>query len=280
MMRVMAVILLACLATGCTRNIVTKYEDIYEAAKAGDYEDVRRFLKKHAPIETKRDMGKTALHAAAMNGDTAIIAILLRAGANIEAEDDLNNRPLDYAVHDQKAAAAGHLLRAGAQFERRGGGGLVFDAIENNDWQTLPVLLDWEPRSRDTSYLTNCLEYAVMHDAESIIGTLARRGADVNYRDSRGETLLHTAAELDNWRTVWELCYLDTEKVNLDAQDNDGCTPLHLAAKRNHEDAVRWLLLKGANPSIKDKRHRTPLDWAKAYDYTDVISEFRKQESK
>jgi ankyrin repeat protein len=277
----MAIILLACLATGCARNIVTKYEDIYEAAKSGDYEDVKRFLRKHAPIETKRDMGKTALHAAAMNGDTAIIAILLRAGADIEAEDDLNNRPLDYAVHNQKAAAAKHLLRAGAQMEHRGGGGLEFEAIENDDWQMLDVLLEWEPLSRDTSYLTNCFDYAVLCDANMAISTFVLRGAVFNHEDSYGRTPLHTAAQLGKEDAVGSLISWHTiRKANLDVQDKDGCTPLHLAAKNNHRWVVWSLLRKGADPSIKDKRGRTPLDWAKAYDYTDVISEFHKQENK
>ena len=48
--------------------------------------------------------------------------------------------------------------------------------------------------------------------------------------------------------------------VDKNVQDNDGRTPLHLAVISANEKVARKLLVYGANPEIKDKRERLPID--------------------
>ena len=52
-------------------------------------------------------------------------------------------------------------------------------------------------------------------------------------------------------------------------QDNEGETPLHLAAISGNSRVGRLLLLKGANKNIRDKKGRIPMDIAIAKNSTD-----------
>jgi ankyrin repeat protein len=59
-------------------------------------------------------------------------------------------------------------------------------------------------------------------------------------------------------------------KPELNKQDKEGYTPLHLAVKSVEVlescRPVRALLIKGANPKIKDKKGKTPLDYVNDID--------------
>ena len=51
--------------------------------------------------------------------------------------------------------------------------------------------------------------------------------------------------------------------ANPNAKDDDGWTPLHIAASWGHVDLVKILLERGADPRIADKWGHIPLDYAK-----------------
>lgn len=63
---------------------------------------------------------------------------------------------------------------------------------------------------------------------------------------------------------------------NINARDRRGQTPLHLAAICEHADVADLLLTRGADPTIKDDQHRTPLAYAREYERRGVISIFQK----
>ena len=50
---------------------------------------------------------------------------------------------------------------------------------------------------------------------------------------------------------------------NLEIQDNDKCTPLHVAALQGHAEVVEALLAAGASTEARDHDQLTPLDYAK-----------------
>ena len=50
--------------------------------------------------------------------------------------------------------------------------------------------------------------------------------------------------------------------ANLEARDNDGCTPLHVAARQGSAEAVMALLAAGADPNARDRSRKTPWDLA------------------
>lgn len=59
-------------------------------------------------------------------------------------------------------------------------------------------------------------------------------------------------------------------------------TALHRAAWRNSTDAISLLLRHGADVNIKDKKGRTPVEWARLYNQKeaeDLLKKHRKSAS-
>ncbi|KAL6451538.1 hypothetical protein SBY92_002881 [Candida maltosa Xu316] len=79
-------------------------------------------------------------------------------------------------------------------------------------------------------------------------------------------TPLHIACQLGNWEFIDIV--LDIEGVEIDPQNRDGDTPLHLAVKYANNDEpdhgyfiVDNLLDAGSDPRIKDKYNLKPKDY-------------------
>lgn len=67
-----------------------------------------------------------------------------------------------------------------------------------------------------------------------------------------------------------------TDPSLINAQDEDGFTALHWAAMRRNADQIKLLMTYGANPEIKNKYGRTPVDYyqyeIRARDFQRVVS--------
>lgn len=79
--------------------------------------------------------------------------------------------------------------------------------------------------------------------------------------DEEGTTLLHLAANSDDPTSL--LILLD-HGANIDWQNAEGFTPLHVAALWGREEAVRLLLEEGADPAICDEDELLPVDYARS----------------
>jgi ankyrin repeat protein len=55
---------------------------------------------------------------------------------------------------------------------------------------------------------------------------------------------------------------IDTDKVSINARDAGGWTPLMRATAGDHLDIIRFLLAKGADPTLRDKKGLTALSLA------------------
>jgi ankyrin repeat protein len=58
--------------------------------------------------------------------------------------------------------------------------------------------------------------------------------------------------------------------VDLECQDNEGHSPLHLAVEGGHIETVEVLINRGANVNARSNRGATPLYMAKAIGYDDI----------
>lgn len=84
---------------------------------------------------------------------------------------------------------------------------------------------------------------------------------DLKSRDNRNSTPTHWACYS---RSEIALCYLLSWVDDINDQDIEGYTPLHLAVKSvetlRSTRPVRSLLIRGASRQVKDKTGRRPVD--------------------
>lgn len=102
------------------------------------------------------------------------------------------------------------------------------------------------PVDPDTQ-LANLIKEGKTPEVLERIGT----GLDVNYKDASGVSLLSLAAQYGNTELIEAL--LATKKVDIEATDNAGRTPLMYSVGSKKIEAVRMLLDAGASPSTRDK---------------------------
>ncbi|KAL7795469.1 ankyrin repeat-containing domain protein [Trichoderma afarasin] len=179
----------------------------------------------------------TPLHWAS-DGNNPMIRHLINLGAKINATDIRGRTPLHYAVLNNKSTNIQLLANVGADIEARAD-------LEARDWYgRTPLQLSV------SSYYSNPIE------RQECIGLLIKLGALVNASDSWGSTVLHTVVTEEALTDlIPELLEAgaDIEKV-----DEEGCTPLHLAAVYGCSKATKILLEHGANAEALNNEEKTP----------------------
>jgi len=122
----------------------------------------------------------------------------------------------------------------------------------------------------------NMLHVAAQGDCAPPLYLFKMLGLDQNSVDNRGSTALHWACYS---QSETALAYLLAWNPDVSSQDKEGYTPLHLAVKSIEAldscRPVRALLIKGADPTIRDKKGKTPLDYVNELHTTSLHEEAR-----
>ena len=128
-----------------------------------------------ADVNARDSLGRTPLHtAAARNGDTATVVALVTAGADLHARDSDGNTPLHASWSNWNPEVVSTLLRMGA------------DPMARND----------EGRPADPANCENMSTEAFSRLADpDDVGRCVEAVADVDARDSDGNTLLYHAVD-------------------------------------------------------------------------------------
>ena len=100
------------------------------------------------------------------------------------------------------------------------------------------------------------------------VNTLLAEGADINEKNSFGDTALMRAAASGHLETVRLLI---EKGASVNAQRGDGMTPLMRAAFFGHVDVVQALADGGAEVNVRDRIGMTALDWARSRGETAVV---------
>lgn len=122
-----------------------------------------------------------------------------------------------------------------------------------------PDGLPYQTGGDPISPLFAALSYAF--DRTEIAQRLIEHGANVNDRNEKfkGPTPLLFVLRNDVDKMIIPLL---SHGASVNVTDIDGKTPLHHAANKNNETAVRMMIERGADLQAKDRFHHTPIDYA------------------
>ncbi|MEI7534498.1 MAG: ankyrin repeat domain-containing protein [Verrucomicrobiae bacterium] len=253
-----------------------------------------------ADIDGRDAEGNTALHRAAHEpGDfSGKVAQLIAAGANVNATNFEGRTPLHLAVekigswpyNGGQDSTVMALLKSGANPNAQDTNGLTpLDILATADTSfrkeaTLallqsganPNLRDQQGRTAAHLFLTGKWPW---NEAAECIVMLIKSGADLSVKDNDGKAPLHYLAALGdgNQDPMFFIRNIgDTfvaAKVDFEARDKAGNTPLYFAAKTGSKDVYDWLVKNGASLDATNNAGETPRQMAMVS--TNPFSRFR-----
>ncbi|KAL8928824.1 MAG: hypothetical protein Q9208_001602 [Pyrenodesmia sp. 3 TL-2023] len=245
------------LLAGCNPGTTKKpnYRPLINAVRAGTlrHNKVVQVLLDHgANVNAVHPAtGKTPLHFAIENsyfpGYTNLIRNLLEHAANPNARDRNKDTPLLQILY----------------------GG--YKPLEKHKRDALACLLqphlDTDVNVMPPGTLNMPIHLAVRRRDALAVGMLIKKGSKVNKPNGAGTTPLRMAASSCKGKignNDFELLrYLLESGANVNkTSGEDGSSALHLAAIQGCMQAVRLLLSHKADPKVKDKQGRTPLEAA------------------
>lgn len=208
------------------RDRFTAATPIFKAIEADDEEMLALLLSKGADPQLKNAEGLNAFEFA-LHRKKEKLASLLKSKTG-EGYADLK-RALSQAIHDRNVGWVRDLLKQ------------RLDVNGNAEW---PYLIQAAQFNRKKPELLQ------------IIRLLIESGADVKVVNSNRQGLLHLVHDVDTARLIV------SRGLGVNQPDDQGNTPLHVAAVQGELEMVEFLLSKGAPVSPTDRMEQTPLHGA------------------
>jgi ankyrin repeat protein len=229
-------------------------------------------LEAGARTDIKSNRGDLPLHIALRRRDddqltpgaperSVLIAPLLEK-SDINAKDQFGVSPLLLAILARDLETRDLIAARSPKMDSTT---QLFDAVSQGNLAVVKTLLAQKPflvyfRLPDGS---TPLHVAAAWGTLGAAQLLVQKGADVNARDSRGETPLMEAL----WRPTGlyarraknMVAFLIEKGANPGALDVDDSSPLHRAVKTGDAEFVGQLLTKNVNVNERDKLGRTPI---------------------
>jgi serine/threonine-protein phosphatase 6 regulatory ankyrin repeat subunit B len=201
---------------------------------------------------------KTYLHLACEAGDQEIAAMLIGRGALLDVCDSHGLTPLHRAAKLGNYALVHLLLAAGADPTWKTPDDKTLEALVPASAMAIKSLI----ATYQTAYLRQQSQketplHTAIRQGDKLHFPMLLRYCDVNKQNKNGETALHLAAYA---KEGIFLRMLIENGANIEAQDKKGFTPLMSAAAKNqHINRTKWLLHLGANCHAQDINGRTLL---------------------
>lgn len=235
------------------------------ACHQGHMEIVKMVLGAGANLEVQDDDGDTALHYSAFGNQSEVMEYLLKKGANIDATNKGRCSTLHVAVNKQHVHCVKVLLRHGCNVNIQDSYGdtALHDAIGKESCEIIDLLvnvvsIDFGLRNKRGF---NVLHHAALKGNNFATERLlfkSRQIVDVKKDD--GFAALHLAA-LNGHRLVAETL-LTQGQCEIDIQNNRKQTPLLLAISQGHCALIELLVTMGSNLNAEDEDGDTGLHLA------------------
>lgn len=261
-------------------------------------------------VNAKNKRGMIPLHLATLENHGSIIELLMEYGADFKIRDKNFHLPIHYAAQKGFPESCEVLLSNTSEADKdkqlranlKDGKTPLMLAAKGGYHRCCAKLTNININKQDKEGNT-ALHYAAIGGFENTIDELLNMGANPNTENKKGKTpvleaaskkkssclklfaescvkldvvdkknrnVLHYAAEKNSEDSLKFLLSLNTLEHHLDKKDDDNCTPLHIAIKREAVECAHILLESGASPVEQCIGGMTPLHLAADKGYTSI----------
>ncbi|XP_061782771.1 ankyrin repeat and SOCS box protein 3 [Nerophis lumbriciformis] len=227
-----------------------------KATRGGCRRIVRKLIREGHSVDCHDNRGWTALHEAAAASTVGCLKEILSAAALTAGPSFINSATHEGESACYLAAKRGCLamvrilLRAGANINQSTNdlSSPLYAAVSGNHRDVVRLLLDKGARvnGNHSSFCWTCLHQAVFKGHEGVVSMLAGV-AHLEARDDNGLTPLFLAAQHER-RTCLKV--LVEAGANVNTQAADMATPLLIACQEGHAACVDVLLEHAADPNM------------------------------
>uniref|UniRef100_A0A3B3ZVJ0 Protein phosphatase 1 regulatory subunit 16A n=1 Tax=Periophthalmus magnuspinnatus TaxID=409849 RepID=A0A3B3ZVJ0_9GOBI len=244
---------------------------LLEASARNDPEEVRHLLRNNVSPDLCNEDGLTALHQCCIDNYEEMVKILLERGASVNAQDNELWTPLHAAATCGHAGLVKILIAHGADLLAvNSDGNMPYDLCEDDP--TLDIIETAMANRGITQEMINETRASTERSMLGDIQELMRQGEEVNQQDSQGATLLHIAAA-NGYVQAAEL--LLEGGARMDLRDSDGWQPLHAAACWGQMHVAELLVSHGASLNAKTFLEETPIDLCEDEEFRNILLDLK-----
>ncbi|XP_075997225.1 protein phosphatase 1 regulatory inhibitor subunit 16B [Genypterus blacodes] len=244
---------------------------LLEASARNDSDEVRYLLKNNVSPDLCNEDGLTALHQCCIDNYEEMVKILLDRGATVNAQDNELWTPLHAAATCGHAGLVKILIGHGADLLGvNSDGNMPYDLCEDDP--TLDIIETAMANRGITQEMINETRASTERRMLGDIQELLNQGEEVNQQDSQGATLLHIAAA-NGYVQAAEL--LLEGGASMDLRDSDGWQPLHAAACWGQMHVAELLVSHGASLNAKTFLEETPIDLCEDEEFRAILLDLK-----
>lgn len=209
----------------------------YISSKNSDLDLLSYFIEKGVDADLQDASGNTPFMNSAKRNNIEVVKLLLENIENINLKDKEGQTALTKAVASNNEYIIDYLVKKGAQVD-------VIDKDGNSI----------------VYYLLNSFELEESVEFETKLKLLERSGLKMTLKEKNGNTILHIAAEKNDLELLNRLSHYI---IDVNALNNEGYTPLHIAAMKAKDlDIINYFLSIGADKGIQTEFGENVFDLA------------------
>lgn len=179
---------------------------------------------------------------------------------------------------DKAQSAIGYLYPSHPKYPMNDSIARIFHAIDTQDEKIFVEVADQiEEWNFQDALGVSFIHYAASVPNPFFLQELIRRKADLKVRDSQGLTALHYAAKKGNLECLKMI--IDTEPAIIDAQTDDGETPLYIATQNDQLFIVQALIKEEIDVNLTTKHGMNALICALHHGYEQIALELLHTQS-
>ncbi|XP_060562778.1 uncharacterized protein LOC132722318 isoform X4 [Ruditapes philippinarum] len=210
-----------------------------ETGKPSDIECIQMLLNKNVSLNIRNSRGLMPIHCCVMQGRIDVMQLLMNHDKNNAIATALSKE------NDKKPPSLLHLA-------------LANDFPDCAEW-LLANGFQFKEKEQDILMRRILTEQIKLEKRAEAIKFLLDNGAEPSPKYPGGNSALHYAASLSGTSDVLELLVM--YKAEIDAVNEDGCTPLFFATQSNNKFAACVLIEQGANVRQKNTQGLTAFDY-------------------